>query len=227
MIKRRCLEGATILAIGFALTVFAVAPTAIASNVLTMDVYSAEYQIIDSDEGQRIEMEGFGYLTVPGKPMLPAKNFLIALPPGARVESIEVESFGATELPGTYRIAAAPQIMPLVDARQFPELVEKTRKEWRLNNGFVYSSDNAYPEKRGELTASGTLRKYSYASVSFYPFSYHPRSGRLIHYDAGRIIINYDLPSSGSVEARRVEESKRDNLADDRASRLFVNFEEV
>lgn len=218
---------AMILAIGFVVAMSATVPTAIASNAVTVDVYSGGYQIIDTDEGQRIEMEGFGYLTFPGKPMLPAKNFLIALPPGAKVQSVEVEGIGATQLPGTYRVAEAPPILPLVDARQFPELVEKMQKEWRLNNSFVYSSDQAYPEKRGKLAASGTLRKYSYASVSFYPFSYHPQSGRLIHYEAARIIINYDLPIPGSAEARRGEESKWDNSADERASRLFVNFSEV
>jgi hypothetical protein len=227
MIRRKHLKYLMILAVSLALALSAGAPATSASKVLTVDVYSQVYQIIDTDEGQRIEMEGFGYLTVPGKPMLPAKNFLIALPPGARVQSVEVEGIGATQLAGTYRIAPAPQIMPLLDARQFPELVEKMRKEWQSNNDFVYISDQAYPQERGILVASGTLRKYSYASVSFCPFSYHPQSGRLIHYDAGRIIISYDLPSPGSVEAQKVEASKRDNLADERASRLFVNYSEV
>ncbi|MGB7060977.1 MAG: C25 family cysteine peptidase [Candidatus Zixiibacteriota bacterium] len=227
MTKRRSLKVAMILAIGLTLAVSAAAPTAIASNVLTIDVYSAEYQIIDTDEGQRIEMEGFGYLIVPGKPMLPAKNFLIALPPGTRVRSVQVEGVGATQLPGTYRMVPAPPIMPLTDPLQFPQVVEKTQREWRLNNGFAYSSDDAYPEKRGELTASGTLRKYSYASVSFCPFSYHPLSGKVLKYDGAQISIEYDLPSPGSPEDRRVEAAKWDDLADERASRLFVNFPKI
>ncbi|MGB3093625.1 MAG: C25 family peptidase propeptide domain-containing protein, partial [Candidatus Zixiibacteriota bacterium] len=202
-------------------------PAAAASEALTIEVSAGRYQIVDKGTEQMIKMEGFGNLMVPGKPMLPSKSYLIALPPGARVQSVEVEGIGAVQLPGTYRIAAAPQIMPLVDARQFPELVEKMQKEWRLNKNFVYSSDQAYPEERGKLAASGTLRKYSYASVSFYPFSYHPLSGKVVKYDGAQINIEYDLPSPGSVEARSVEESKWDNLADDRASRLFVNFEEV
>ena len=73
----------------------------------------------------------------------------------------------------------------------------------------------------------GTLRKYSYASVSFYPFSYHPESGRLIYYDGARISINYSLPSPGSSEAQRVEELKWDMVADEKASRLFINYEQI
>ena len=194
---------------------------------LTITVNAGEYHITPGDKGQKIEMEGFGYLMVPGKPMLPAKNFLIALAPGARVQSVEVKGTDTTQLPGTYQIMPTPPIMPLADPHQFSELVEKMKREWQRNKQAVYSSDQAYPKERGKLAGSGTLRKYSYASVSFYPFSYHPRSGRLIYYDAAQVIINYSLPSSGSSEAQRVEELKWDSLADDKASRLFVNYQEI
>jgi len=227
MTKRRYLKGAMILAIGLSLAIAFASGPATASNVLTADVYSGEYRIIDTDQGQRFEMEGFSYLNTPGKPMLPAKNFLIALPPGARVQSVEVEGVGATQLPGTYRIAPVPPVKPLADPLQFPELVQRAGREWQSNYDLVYNSDQAYPETRGRLSGSGALRKYSYASVSFHPFSYHPESGKLIYCDAGRIIIDYDLLPAGSPEAQQAEESKWDNLADDRASRLFINFEEV
>jgi hypothetical protein len=194
---------------------------------LTITVKAGEYQITNMDEGQRIDMEGFGNLLLPGKPMLPAKSFLIALPPGARVQSVEITGLDATPLPGTYRIMPVPPIMPLVDPLQYSELVKKMQREWKQNNQAVYSSDQVYPKERGRLVSSGTLRKYSYASVSFYPFSYHPQSGRLIHYDAAQIIINYSLPSPGSSEAQRIEKLKWDTLADERASKLFVNYEQI
>jgi hypothetical protein len=194
---------------------------------LAITVNAVEYQITSKDKGQRIEMEGFGYVMVPGKPMLPTKNFMIALPPGARVQSVEVEGTGASQLPGTYQITPAPSIVPLVDPLQHPELAEKMQKEWQTNNQEVYSSDQAYPKERGRLTGSGTLRKYSYVSVSFYPFSYHPQSGRLIHYEAAQITVIYSLPSAGSSEAQRVEELRWDTVADEKASRLFVNYEQI
>ena len=221
------LKSGLVIGIIVVLMVSARVPMAIASEVLTIDVNSGEYQIINRSKGQLIEMDGFGYLIVPGKPMLPSKNFLIALPPGAWVQSVEVKGAGATQLPGTHRIVPCPPIMPLADPHQYPELVEKMQLEWQRNNQAVYSTDQAYPKERGKLTGSGTLRKYSYASVSFYPFSYHPQSGRLIYYDAAQITIKYTLPSPGSLEAQKVEEMKWDNLADERASRLFVNYQQV
>ena len=193
----------------------------------TITVKAGDYQIIAQDKGQRIEMEGFGYLLAPGNPMLPAKSFLIALPPGAKVQSVEVKGIGATQLPGTYQIIPTPSILPLVEPFQYPELVKKIQREWQINNQAIYFTDQLYPKERGKLVSSGTLRKYSYASVSFYPFSYHPQSGRLIHYDAAQISINYSLPSPGSPEAQRAEELKWDAVADEKASRLFVNYEQV
>lgn len=190
-------------------------------------IATGEYEIIGTEKGHEVFVEDFGHLLVPGKPMLPAKNFLIALPPGARAQSVEVRGIGAKELPGTYRMKPTPPILPLASPDQFPEWVEKMRDEWQTNNQTVYSKDQAYPKERGKLTGSGTLRKYSYASVSFYPFSYHPRSGRLVHYDAAEIILHYSLPSPGSSEAQRVEYLKRDTLADEKASRLFVNYQEI
>jgi hypothetical protein len=209
------------------LLVLLAGPMVNGTGVTTIRVTASEYEILDKDGKQIIEMDGFGYLMAPGKPLLPAKNFLIALPPGARVQSVEVKRMGAAQLPGTYQIIPTPPILPLSDSPQYEQLVQKLRDEWQRNNKEVYSSDQPYPDERGKLKASGTLRKYSYASVSFYPFTYHPKSGRLIYYDAAQIVINYDLPTPGSLEAEGIEEMMWDKLADKRASRLFVNYEEM
>lgn len=204
-----------------------VASASLAADVLTIEVDAGEYQIINRDQGQLIEMQGFGYLRVPGKPMLPSKSFLIALPPGARVQSVEVKGIGSEQLPGTYRIVPTPLIRPMTELGQGREFIKRLEREWKENNQATYSSDQAYPRERGELKGSGTLRKYSYASVSFYPFSYHPQSGRLIYYPAAQIRVEYELPSPGTEQANRVEEMKWDNLADEKASRLFVNYDEI
>ncbi|NIN01406.1 MAG: hypothetical protein GTO24_25930, partial [candidate division Zixibacteria bacterium] len=202
-------------------------PLANGTGVTTIQANSPEYEIINQDDGQIIRMDGFWYLMVPGKPMLPAKNLLIALPPGAAVHSVEVKGLGAEQLPGTYQIVPCPPILPLLDPTQKSELVEKMQREWQTNNQLAYSTDQAYPSKRGRLKASGTLRKYSYASVSLYPFSYRAQSGRLVYYNAVEINVHYDLPAPRSLDAQRAEEMKWDEKADQRASRLFANYQEV
>jgi len=105
--------------------------------------------------------------------------------------------------------------------------MEEAKREWRKNYQEVYSTDGVYPKEIGKLISSGTLRKYSYASVSVYPFSYYPLSGRLFRYDAVGINVKYSLPTLGSNEAQRIEMLKWDTLADERASRLFINFQQI
>jgi hypothetical protein len=227
MSKASGLKHIVTIAVISALVLFALTPMAAASRVLTVEVAANSCQIINKGAEQMIEMEGFGYLVVPGKPMLPSKNFLIALPPGAKLKSVEVNGIGAEQLPGIYRVTPSPPILPLSGTPQYQELLSELQREWQENNQTAYTTDQPYPGVVGKLKNSGTLRKYSYVSVTFCPFSYHPQSGRLVHYRAAQISVEYDLPSPGSAEARQVEESKWDNLADEKASRLFVNYEEM
>jgi hypothetical protein len=227
MYSIKLLTNGPAIAVLTVLLVLLAAPMVNGTGVTTIRVTASEYEILDKDGKQTIEMDGFGYLMAPGKPLLPAKNFLIALPPGARVQSVEVKGMGASQLPGTYQIIATPPVLPLSDSPQYEQLVQELQDEWQRNNKEVYSSDQPYPDERGKLKASGTLRKYSYASVSFYPFTYHPKSGRLIYYDAAQIAINYDLPTPVSLEAEGIEEMMWDKLADKRASHLFVNYQET
>jgi hypothetical protein len=199
-------------------------------ETLTVTVSSPsqnEFRITESSEGQRIELEGFGHLMLPGKPMLPSKNFLIALPPGAKARSVEVKGTGPTQLPGSYRIAPAPPIVPLVDPEQGREIIDRLQAEWKKNNESTYTSDQAYPAECGRLKTTGTLRKYSYASVSYCPFRYHPSSGKLYYYEKASITIEFDTPNQDSPEAIKIQQMKHDTAADDRAQRLFVNNRDV
>lgn len=201
--------------------------SSLSAEELTIVLDASDYWIIDKENGQRVEMEGFGYLREPGKPMLPAKNFMIALPPGGKVRSVEVTGVGARQLPGTYQILPTPPIMPLADPGHLPQLVEKMQREWEKNREVIYSSDRVYPEDRGELKGSGGLRKYAYASVSFHPFDFFPLSGRLVFYERAIVTVSYTVPPPGSIEAKAVEAQKMDTLADRRASQSFINYQEM
>ncbi len=182
------------------------------------------FEVVTEGGHQVLKNEKTGYVSVPGKPQLPVENFMIALPPGAKASSVEVTRAGELAVPGTYRIKPAPMILPLTrDSGQ----IEKMREEWQNNFDAVYSLDDAYPEFEGKLTGAGTLRKYSYVSVSVCPLSYRPLSGRLHSYNSARIVVDYDLPSEGSAEARKIEEDKRDQIADARAAKLFINYDEM
>lgn len=185
-----------------------------------------EYEITEKDNGyQEIQMGDFGRLLAPGKPMLPAKTFMIALPPGAKVSSVRVTGGGLTGLPGTYRIQPAPLQLPRGKVDE--EYLRKARENYTKNYTETYSSDNPYPHEVGQYQGTAGMRKWTFVRVSFCPFIYHPKSGRLSVYQSATVVIDYSLPSEGSPEWERVQRLLSDAVMDDMAARLFVNFPEA
>ncbi|MBD3169449.1 MAG: hypothetical protein GF307_08195, partial [candidate division Zixibacteria bacterium] len=197
------------------------------ADQLAVNINAGNYNIVDQDGKQVIEMNDFDFLMVPGKPMLPAKLCLIALPPGAVVESVDVRGFNEITLQGTYNIKPTPPVIPLSAPSLFPEEHRQLKQKYIQNNESVYKSNNPYPAMRGKLTGKGTLRKYSYVSTAFYPFDYYPQTGKLTLYRSAEILINYNLPPPGSEEFARAELLKHDTAAYERASRIFINFPEI
>lgn len=188
---------------------------------------SGDYAFARSGDGLRIEMDGFGWLVDPGKPLLPARTFLFLLPPGARAHSVEVANASPVELLGTYQIAPAPQLLPASGRPSRAQSIEEARGEWEAAVEAAYSSDDAYPEEAVRIVAHGSLREYAYVAVSFSPFVYHPQSGRLYHHDAVEAVIHYTRPELAGGSASDVAALVGDRVADFTAARLFENFDEL
>jgi hypothetical protein len=195
------------------------------SSALTLD--ASDFRIVEAGGAQKIVVEGYGHLMTPGRPCLPVKRYLILLPPGARARRVEVTGARTEELPGTYRIEPFPGILPLPDHPRLAEEIENLRSEWETNYNQAYLSDRPYPADIAWLAGSGTLRKYSYASVAFCPFTYHPESGRLVYHSEADISVEYSLPQEGSAESASLHRLLADRAADGRAATLFVNYKEM
>lgn len=75
------------------------------------------FNIFNLEKGQRLELEGFGYLMVPGKPMLPVKTYLFALPPGAEATSVDFKTGSPTQLQRSYDILPFDPIIILDDSK--------------------------------------------------------------------------------------------------------------
>ncbi len=192
---------------------------------LTIEVAAERYKIVDTPDGfQQIKMVDFGNLLVPGKPMLPVKVFMIALPLGAEVTNVNVNGINPVELIGTYRIVPAAMNMPS-DHRH--DLDKQSIREWQNNYNLTYSSDQTYPPKVGEYIGSGSLRKYTFVRVAFFPFSYQPKSGKLIFYPSAIISLNYSPSSLGSFDVQETQRLLSDTVADELASKLFVNYSQA
>ena len=192
---------------------------------LSVTLNAGDFRIEDTEEGlQTIQMVNFGSLLVPGKPMLPVKVFMIALPPGAEVISVDISRNSGIELPGTYKIEPAPPIAPCHKNSPVPM---GSHNDWQENYESTYSSDASYPEQVGKYLGTGQLRKYKFARVAFFPFIYHPKSGRLFYYRNCEVTIYYSLSANGQANTMDLQQMLSDRVADERASQLFVNYNEA
>ena len=143
------------------------------SDRMVVTLHSGGYRVVDGDQGQRIKMEGYGYLMAPGVPMLPMKRFLVALPPGAVARSVGLLGCETAAVPGVYRIAPFSGIMFLPGMPRFGQIKHRLKREWRAAHDAVYLVDSMFPEEPVWLAGRVSLRKYSYATVAFCPFTYN------------------------------------------------------
>ena len=117
----------------------------------TITLHAAEYEVSEAPAGQKLDMNGFGYIGVPGAPRLPMKRFLVVLPPGARALSVEVLGLRTSTLSGDYTIAPHDPVMPLPDAPRFEEHAARMRAEWQAEYDAVYGEDRAFPSRAAWL----------------------------------------------------------------------------
>ena len=176
-----------------------------------------ELQILNKNSYQRIEIDSFSFLTDIGKPMLPAKNYLFALPPGTRIKSVDFQFDKLTQLPGVYNIEPTPIMIPIDDTQN---LNEKIQEEWKENNQIIYNSDQIFPSENGKITGTGSFRQYPYVSLSVCPFQYFPLSGVINYYNSVKITITYDPSENKDI-------LKSDTIADEKASELFYNYNQI
>ncbi len=201
-----------------------VAPAEAAVGTLTITLEAGDYTLREGSDGQtHIQMtEDFGFFGAPGEPELPARTFLIALPPGAQVTGVRFETPHAVELAGRYQIApVGPAVFdPAEDA-------DRAAARWEANRERAYATDESYPGQVGEYLGQSQWRRYTYARVAFQPFSYRPLSGVLCFHPMLTVTIEYRLPEPGSPAWREVERLRDDHVLDDVIARHLVNFDQA
>ncbi len=178
-----------------------------------------DFEIVKDNGKHIIKMDGYNYLSEPGKPLLPSKKILIALPPDSTVESVNFKGLNIRQIPGFYKISPASKILPDCFDFGYEKYLEEIDKEWNENYALTYSSDNPYPNIAGELVSQGTYHKISYVSIIVYPFIYYPVSGKLFVYNSAEIKVNCLNKNSGNL--------RYDSEIDNEAFKLFVNFDDI
>ena len=208
---------AALILISGALALRPVAATA-ESGVLTLTLEPAPYELVADGDMRSIEMEGFGRRPEPGKPLLPARTELYLLPPGAVAISLEIRTESFRPLAGRYSIRPAGTLRPLSAT---PAELDAIWQAWESTRRATYDSDAVFPGRAAEIVGAGSLREYSYVAVTYYPFGYHPRSGKLALRDRVEVAIHYEVPTPAATS------SSPTRSATARAARLFANWDEA
>jgi hypothetical protein len=190
---------------------------------VVVTVEAGPYVLRDGPQGERVEIQGWGGLRIPGKPALPGMCLYVALPPGTRPVSVAVLRCDSREVPGSHRIAPVPPLALLPGMPGWRRAQEEAQREWQATYEATYGSDAPYPDAPAWLSGAGTFRNYAYAAVTVSPFTYQPRSGRLVYHP--RIELAVEWVASGADDPWAT--APLDPETERRAGELFVNFDEV
>lgn len=136
-----------------------------------------EFIIKNHEDEHKIEIDGFSYLMIPGKPLLPSKNFVIFMPPNSEIKSFKVDIINEEEIDGRYKIASSP----------FPVMLYKNIY---IANEENYS-DEFCPQEMVRIKSYGTFREYPYISISVCPFKYYQKTGKLFYYKELKLTLEF------------------------------------
>jgi hypothetical protein len=208
-----------IVTVGISATFKSINPLYDGDDSFIIRISYPDFEIVEDKGKHTINMEGYNHLSEPGKPLLPSKKILIALPPDCISESVNIKGLNMRQVPGFYKIKPAPKILPDCSGFLDEKYLDEIDKEWNENYIFTYSSDIPYPVIAGEFISQGTYHKIGYVSVYLYPFVYHPASGKLFLYDSVEIDVNYANKNNGNLGYNKEIENE--------AYDLFINFDDV
>lgn len=190
------------------------------NNGIGITIPIEDYEIIATENGQKIFVEGFGRLPVVGKPNLPSKIFAIAIPPGTEIVEVTYETSEGIILPETYEIL--PVTLPRVIGQEDPLIYEQDKIEYERKYEIAYSNDDPYPQNVVEFVRNAGYRKYNLIDVRVTPFTYKPLSGQLTYYSAITVYVSYILSETNA-------EIMDDNLqrTEQIAEEIIINYDQA
>ena len=191
----------------------------------TIELSSKKYEILNLPENfHEIRMKDFGNLLVPGKPMLPAKTFLIAIPPGSEINSVNIVESQKEKIGGSYNIIPAPLQLPMDEKAK---LVEEAEKNYKNNIAEVYFTNRNYPEKNCWFDGEGSYRDVNFARIVFTPFSYNPVTNEL--FLCSKVVINftYSLSMENKSKVPHFSSTLKNLTFAKTEQELFYNYDDV
>ena len=152
------MKSRTLFSVALLCAVLCIVAVTSEAEEITLTLRAGEYSLkTELDGSVFIDMKGFGGSVVPGEPLLPMKTFMIALPPGSRVQNVRVEPDLLQPLPGTYRIAPATY---MVEGGS-DDAVRRAEQGWRKAAVDAYAKDTPYPAEIATFAGQGQWRRYA------------------------------------------------------------------
>jgi hypothetical protein len=186
---------------------------------VTVTIPIGEYAVTQTARGQEVLLNGFGSLLVPGKPKLPSRIFAIAIPPGAEMTDMRIETGDGVELAGAYDIAPAPLVRVIGDAD--PAVEAGRVREYERTLAASYGSDDPYPAAVAEVVRTAGYRHYNLVDVRITPFTYRAKSRRLTFHPDVTVHIDYALGR------KPAQHSAGSDASESTASEIVLNYEQA
>lgn len=113
-----------------------------------------------------VELNNGGQLTDIGKPSLPFKNIVIALPQGIKATNVKILNIDEKEIPGSFNI------IPI----QVPKKIStfSTNLDIISYDSTIYTSNEKYPTKYADLDYQTDLAGQGLAVITIYPVHFIP-----------------------------------------------------
>ena len=187
------------------------------SSVLTVNVPAPEYEFQDD----QLTVSDVQYVNPIGAPDIPAVIITIAVPPGARVQTVNFH--GVRREIGTALIPAARPPVPFTYRDAAMELDKRFEKARQM----YYESEHMYPTAYGKVLSTGGLRKYTLVTVACYHFAFNPRAKTVYYAPNITVDVHYEMPVPSSDRARYWQSLMNDITFDDRAQELIYNWDDA
>jgi hypothetical protein len=162
---------------------------ALAAEVLELELSFPEPRLqVDAGGYTHVSLPGAPNLARPGAPALPVWLVQVALPPGGRVRSLEVELLGLHPLEGFHEVFPAQPPRPL--SRPAPALTGPDPE--------VYRAAGLFPAQAFEARPVQGLRGVGVQPVAVWPVRSEPAEGRLWFAPRARVRVVLEPGKGGT-----------------------------
>ncbi len=165
--------------------------------------FTSENKIIHKKKYDVITVPGCSQCMEAGKPQLPQKSFLFAIPPGKRAE-MEILA-DETSIREGFNIYPAPKIIEQRNEKNFEKnFVEQTiSTDFCVDNSF-YRKNIFYPARMAKIEIAGQLRHHPIGKIQVFPFQFNPSSGHMRHHKKITIKIGFLTDESARTTGQKL-----------------------